>query len=464
MRSIIYLSATELWERFTYYAIAALLVLNLTARPEAGGFGFSDGDAVAAFGLYSAIVYLAALGGGALGDRFLGAVRAVWLGGALILAGDVVLALGKSIEVFSGGLMLVAAGTGLLKPNITALVARAAERDGLPVSSAFTNFYLGINIGGAAGPLLAAPLAHAYGWSAGYAVAAFGMAAGLVTFARISASLDQAPVRGRRPSAALVIAAIGAIALCAWALEVLPARVLVQAAGVMVVAASIAGFMYLQRAAGNAAERAGVLRLGVLFVGSALFFTAAMQAGAALTLFSARFVDRKLLGLEIPAATFQSLYPGLIVIFAPLFAIAWRQLSARGADPSPVFKFGAGMTIGGLGIATAAAGLLLGGSLISPGWLLAIYLCLAVGEILISPIGLGAATLYAPPTQVGFATGLFYLSLALGSLAAGSLGGIFDLGSRAGLVSTFSVVAAVLILAGAAFATLHRAIFKDALS
>jgi len=457
MRLIVLLSATELWERFTYYGMRAMLVLNLVAAPAVGGFGVSDADAAAIYGLVIASIYLAALPGGALADRFLGPVRAVWLGGLAIFVGNVGLALAGNLAAFGVGLGCIAVGVGLLKPNVTALVARAARRDGHSIDGAFTIFYVGINIGGIGGPILAAALQTRYGWGAGYAAAAAGMLVGLAAFSRIAPQLHAAEdVYARPPLWGVLLTALAA-AGAAVAVATTGPTLLVRAAFALVVLTAVVGFVALYRGAADASERTGVVRLGGLFIGATTFWAAGEQAGASLTLFAQRFTDRQLWGAEFPAAWFQALYPAYVVMLAPIFAVAWTRLGRRDADPSAVAKFGCGLVLGAVSLFVAAVGVHGASSAgASPAWLIVTYLLLAVGEILLSPIGLGAATRYAPRDRIGFATGLWFLSLALGGLLAGITGGAFDMNSTSGLAGAFATIAGTLAIAGTVFLVLSR--------
>lgn len=451
------LAATELWERFTYYGLRALLVLNLVAAPSLGGFGLADADASAVYGLFVACVYLAALPGGLVADRYLGPVRAVWLGGAAIAVGNCVLAIAPGFASFAVGLGCVAAGVGLLKPNVTALVARAAGRGRQSLDAAFTVFYVGINIGGIGGPLLTAALSSRMGWGAGYAAAAAGMVLGLAAFSRIAPRLVEPSDVRAAPSSRGIFIAIGIVAIAATAAAVAgPVRL---ARGVLVIVATVAlaGFVVLYRSAEKTTERSGVVRLAGLFVGATAFWAAGEQAGASLTLFALRFTDRDVLGTELPAAWFQALYPAYVVLLAPLFAMLWTRLAQRDADPPAVAKFSVGLLFGAAALGIAAVGVssaAAGGA--SPAWLIMTYLFLALGEILLSPIGLGAATRYAPRGRVGFATGLWFLSLSLGGLLAGLTGDTFSMDTTSGLAAAFTSVAGGLAIAGVVFVFLSR--------
>ena len=189
---VLWLSATELWERFTYYSLRSLLVLHLVAAPVAGGFGLADAEAAAAYGLFAATVYLSALPGGMLADRYLGPVNTIWYAGGAMFVGNLLLAIADGLPLFTIGLALIAVGAGTLKASIVPLVARAARQEGRSLDGVLTVFYVGINIGAIGGPLVAAAFAGRFGWSAGYAVAALGMVLGLAMFSRIAPHLREA--------------------------------------------------------------------------------------------------------------------------------------------------------------------------------------------------------------------------------------------------------------------------------
>ena len=457
MHTIVWLSATELWERFTYYGMRALLVLHLVAAPMTGGFGLGDADAAAIYGLFVAGVYLAALPGGAIADRYVGPINAIWWGGASIAAGNAVLATADSRWMLGSGLALIALGVGLLKPNVTALVARAAAREGRSIDAAFTVFYVGINVGGVGGPLLAAAFSRAFGWGAGYAVAAVGMLIGLAAFSRIAPRLREPRDAVRRPAGRDLLLGSAVLVALAVAVSAITPTLLARIALGAVLVAAVAGFAWLTRIAHSDHERRAVRRLALLFIGATAFWAAGEQAGISLTLFAQRFTDRTVLGLEFPAAWYQSLYPGYVVLFAPLAAWLWVALARRNGDPSAVVKFGFGLLFGAAALFIAAAGASgAGANGASPAWLAATYLFLAIGEILLSPIGLGAATRYAPAGHVGFATGLWFLSLSLGGLLAGVTGGLFDLGTTEGLATALISIGCVLAVVGVVFALTAR--------
>jgi proton-dependent oligopeptide transporter, POT family len=455
-RAVILLAATELWERFTHYGLRALLVLFFIAPVAAGGMGLEDARASSIYGLFVAGVYLCALPGGWLADRYLGPVRAIWLGGALIALGNFSLVFAHSLATFGTGLTVIALGVGLLKANVTALVARAAARESMPPDAAFTLFYIGINIGAVGGPLVSAALAVATGWRGGFAASAAGMLLGLAAFSRVAESFPEGDVLGKaarkRPESLLWVGTGVVAALLALVCWLVPVTVLLRAAIVLVASTALVGFAVLVRVAKAPEERRRVWLMIILFLGATVFWAAEEQAGVSFTLFAERFTDRSVFGRQFPTAWFQSAYPFFVVLCAPFFVWLWAKLARQRREPSNVLKFALGLLTAGaaLCIATCAA-LKAGSGSVGPAWLGVTYLLLAVGEILISPVGLAAGTQLAPAGHVGFSTGLWYLSLSLGGLLAGLMGGLFDFGQSSGLAYAFASVGLALGLAGVGF-------------
>jgi proton-dependent oligopeptide transporter, POT family len=456
-KNVALVTAGELFASFAYFGMRALLVLYLIASPNEGGLGLDDRTALAIYGLFVASVYLAALPGGWIADRVLGAVPAIWLGGLLIVAGNAMLAVPAHRLPFAAGLAAIVAGVGLLKPNITALVAEAAREGTLRPDSTFTIFYVGINVGGSLGPLLSSAVAGRYGWRCGFIVSALGMLIGLAAFSKVTTRLIRGSKNETAPIAWWVLVAFAAAGIT---MLFAPARQLVRFAFAMVLLAAIGGFWVLFRGSHSRIERSNVGALLGLFCGASLFWAADEQAGASLTLLAQRFTNRSMLGVSFPAAWYQSVFPLYVILLAPLFVYLWQTLAKRRLEPSATLKFGMGLALGGAGLAVARwslAGAPLAGA--SPGWLALTYLLIAIGEILVAPGGLAAVTRLSPVGRRGLATGLWYLSLSLGGLIAGMTGGMYDLSTRSGLSATFSSVAILLAAASAAFliVTAYRA-------
>jgi POT family proton-dependent oligopeptide transporter len=448
---------TEMWERLSFYGMRAFLILFLVGAVAQGGLGLDDRTAAAIYGLYVGGTYLACLPGGWLGDRLLGGQRAVLIGGIVITLGHLVLGLAPSTAVFFLGLLVIVIGTGLLKPNATAIVAQLYPESGARRDAGFTIYYVGINVGATLGPLIAGWMALRYGWHAGFVTASVGMAAGVLQYlwgrrllggaglAPTTHSSD-APLTGPPPRAALRWVALGGAALVAvvallWSGAVAIDPVALQALMTnVIIGITILYFAYLLLAAGlTRIERLRVLALVVLFVASVLFWAGYEQTGSSLNLFAERYTDRHLIGWEIPASWFQSLNPIYIVIFGTLFSALWVRLARRHRDPSTAMKFILGLLGMGSGfvVMAAAARLVVGGHMVGMGWLTVTYLLHTWGELCLSPVGLSATSKLVPPRFVGQSLGIFFVSLSVGNLLAGRIAGGFDPSNLAAMPGQF---------------------------
>jgi POT family proton-dependent oligopeptide transporter len=458
---------TEMWERFTYYGMRTILILFLVDAVANGGFGLDDRRATAIYGLYTTATYLMALPGGWLADRLLGAQRAVFWGGALILVGNTVLAMPAGPTLFYLGCLVVVLGVGLLKPNISAIVAQLYPQGGGARDAGFTLFYLGINIGALLGSLVTPWLAQQYGWRAGFAGAAVAMAFGLAQFQLTRRHLGSA---GLRPASTLpaqlaterrywrviagLAAALGAgVGMIALGIVAFDPAAVAQWTAVAIVAVTIAYFGYLLSFAGlDPAERRRVLVVLALFVTSALFWAGFEQAGSSMNLFAERYTDRMVGSFEVPAGWFQAPNALYILLFAPVFSALWVQLGRRNLDPSAPAKFALGMLFLGLGfvVMVGAATVVASGRLAGPQWLLLAYLLHSFGELCLSPVGLSSVTKLAPPRFVGQMMGLWFLATSFGLLLAGLIAGRFDAGDLASMPRQYLEIALVSLLAGAA--------------
>ncbi len=441
-RGLATLFFTEMWERFTYYGMRTVLVLFLVAAVSSGGFGIDDKTATAIYGMYTAGVYLAALPGGWIADRLLGARQAVLFGGIFIALGNGLLAASSAPRGFYLGLIVIIVGVGLLKPNVSAMVADLYPEGGARLDAGFTVFYMGINVGATLGPIVTSAAQDYIGPRAGFGAAGLFMALGVIQYQYTRRHLGDAgkllapePGRERRkPWAQLMIGvAVAVLLIAACASGVIPLDPLRLA---RTITAAIAGvsllyFIYLLFGAGlDAEERRRASVIGVLFIGSALFWAGYEQAGSSLNLFAERYTDRMLGSTHflIPTGWFQSLNPAFIIIFAPLVAWLWVALAKRHLNPSAPAKFAIGLIVMGSGflVMAAAATIVAHGSKVLPTWLFFTYLLHTLGELALSPVGLSYTTKLAPKRLVGQAMGLWFLSLSLGNLLAGLIAGEFD--------------------------------------
>lgn len=447
---------TELWERFSYYGMRALLVLFMVAAVGDGGLGFDDATATAVYGLYTAAVYAVALPGGWIADRLLGAQRAIWYGGIVIMLGHFTLAI-PSVTAFFLGLLLIILGTGLLKPNISAVVGQLYGENDPRRDSGFTLFYMGINLGAAFGPLVCSTLGESdrFGWHYGFAAAGIGMACGLGYFRYSRHRLGDAgrypSNRGTTPAERLALRrawlAVGAVVGTAVALAglVLSGAIVVDAvtlasyatAVIVLYAGAYIGWLVLFGGL-TPVERGRVLAIFILSMAAAMFWSGFEQAGSTLNLFAERYTNRVVGTFQIPAGWFQSLNAVFIVVLAPVFAGVWVALAARGREPSTPAKFAIGLGTLALGFAVMipAATLVAGGEQVLPTWLITTYLLHTLGELTLSPVGLSVTTKLAPQRYVGQMMGIWFLTSALGNLLAGLTAGRFDpdaLGDMPGL-------------------------------
>jgi len=440
-RGLATLFMTEMWERFSYYGMRALLVLFMVAAIEDGGLGLSDQTATAIYGLYTAAVFLGSLPGGWIGDRLMGAQRAVWIGGFVIMCGHFILAIPND-SIFFLGLIVIVLGTGLLKPNITAIVGELYERDDPRRDSGFTLFYMGINLGAALGPLACGWLAL-QNWHYGFAAAGVGMFFGLIQFRRTRHYLGGAgrePDSSVRPSERFRRRAWLAIGACVALIGCLlvaglsgwlqyDAIRLAQGGTYAIVAVAIAYFVYIFGFSGlTRAERGRLMVIVVLISAATVFWVGSEQAGSSLNLFAQRYTIREFGGFEIPASWFQSLNPAFIILLGPLYSMLWIALARRHLDPSSPLKLGIGLVILGLAfvVMIGAAALVASGQQVLPAWLIFTYLLLTMGELALSPVGMSALTRLAPRRMVGQMMGVWFLSLSLGSILAGLFAGEFS--------------------------------------
>ncbi|HJU89954.1 MAG TPA: peptide MFS transporter [Gemmatimonadaceae bacterium] len=436
---------TEMWERFSFYGIRPLLILFMTAAILDGGFGFERPVAGAIVGIYTASVYLASLPGGWIADRWLGLRKAIWVGGIFIALGHLSIGLSAIFaqKAFFLGLILIVMGTGLLKPNISAIVGDLYPEGGSRRDAGFSMFYMGINIGALAAPIITGLLGERVGWHWGFGAAGVGMLFGLIVY-RLRAHETLGPI-GMQPTAGpaeqrrvkmITGIALGAIvALVVLFMSGVVAFNAVAVASRMrdaMLAMALLYFGYLFFFAGLSADekkRVGVIV--VLFLFATIFWSAFEQAPTSLNLFARDFTDRVIFGWEMPVLWVQAVNSLFVILLAPVFAYLWISLGRRGKDPSSPAKFAFGLFFAGLGFLVmvfAANNVISGGEAIrvSLWWLTISYILQTIGELALSPVGLSSMTKLAPRRFVGQMMGVWFLASALGNLIAGLVGGHVD--------------------------------------
>jgi POT family proton-dependent oligopeptide transporter len=465
-RGLATLFFTEMWERFSYYGMRALLIYYMTHKIAEGGLGFGDATAGAVYGVYTSMVYLMCLGGGWVADRIMGQRRAVLVGCVLISLGEFCLVV-PSDTSFYCGLVLLVMGTGMLKGNVSTIVGQLyAPGDGRR-DSGFSIFYMGINLGALISPLICGYIGDRYGWRMGFGVAGVGMLAGMIQYIWGSRYLGSAGLhpastgdpeldRRQKKSAALAVGVgLGLFAvlagLAATGAIVLTPTTISNAVGWGLVAISIAVFSWLIFGRGwSPEERKRSAAVLVLFIAAVLFWGSFEQAGSTLSLFADRSTDRHILGWVFPAAWFQNVEPVFVVALAPVFAWLWLALSRRKAEPSSPAKFTIALLLAGAAFAimVPAAKMSSGGAQVAIWWLNATYLLQALGELCLSPVGLSAMSKLAPVRAAGFMMGIWFLATSLGNWLAGEAATLYSsmpLPTLFGTVAAFTLAAAVLL-------------------
>lgn len=433
---------TEMWERFSYYGMRAILVLYMVATVDRGGLGLDDVTATAIYGLYTMFVYLLALPGGWLADNFLGQRKAIWYGGIIIAAGHFSMAIPSNVSFFIG-LMLIVIGTGLLKPNISTIVGGLYdENDPARRDAGFSIFYMGINIGAFLAPLIVGFLGEKVDWHLGFGMAGIGMVFGLIQFRRTESRLSDVgihPPVQHTPSMmgkirmGVIVAALAAVALVAVVATgavVINPLAIAQGSAYIILTLVTAFFAYVIFFGGlDAAEIKRVVVIAFLFLAAAMFWSGFEQAGSSLNLFAERYTNREMFGWLMPTSWFQSINSMFIIVLAPVFGWLWVALSRAKIEVSMPFKFGLGLIQLGLGffVLVFAANIALANSMgAGPGWLVLTYLLHTMGELCLSPVGLSSITKLSPKKFLGQMMGIWFMAAALGNLIAGLLAGRFS--------------------------------------
>ncbi len=486
---------TEMWERFSYYGMRAILFLYMTAEVRNGGLGWSEKDAGPIFGLYAASVYFLPLIGGWIADRFIGAKRATLIGGIIIMFGHFALAV-PTLTFFYIGLVLVAVGTGFLKSNISAMVGHLYSKDDIRRDAGFSIFYMGINLGAFISPLVCGYLAQNEGfkqlisgwginpessWHFGFAAAGVGMLFGIIQYllgARNLKGVGEAPASSltsdkadnQMSSAYLiqmaVIAGAAAAAIIVVALTYDLSTAIKYAVIPVVVIAGLAAVIVTgmqDKLTRDDWKRIGVIM--VLFTFSTIFWMGFEQASTSLNAFADKLTITRIGGWNFEPSYLQSVNPIMIIIFAPIFGWIWLFLGKR--QPSDAIKFAIGLFFGGLGfVVVALASSMLGAnpeaveaSKVTFWWLVLVYFCHTIGELCLSPVGLSSMTKLAPSKMVSLMLGVWFLSISLGNYIAGQIAGEF-VADSAVLTGIFTKVAVIMIGAGVLLAVLSPFIKK----
>jgi POT family proton-dependent oligopeptide transporter len=419
-RGLMTLFFVEMWERFSFYGMRALLILYMTLPVANGGLGFSVAKGGLIYSVYTFSVYALGLPGGWFADRFIGYRRAVLIGGVLLALGHFSLAFPGEAYFFAG-LVLIAVGTGLLKTNATSIVGLLYDKNDIARrDSGYTIYYLGINLGAMLAPLVTGFMAQSdtfgawlksagirpeMGWHFAFGAAGVSMVLGLIQYLIMQRSLGDVGVLPRGGAARDKAVPTPPLSPADW-------------------------------------KRIGVICILILF--ATLFWATFEQAGTTLNLFADRLTANTLFGFEFPSTWFQSVNSAFILILGSVMAAMWVRLGRR--NPSSPVKFALALFLvgGGMALLIPASQIAAGGVKVSPMWLIGTYFIHTVGELCLSPIGQSLTSRIAPARVQGLMMGAWFMSLAFGNLIAGNVGGLFDTIS---LTTIFLTIFAITTLA-----------------
>lgn len=468
-RGLATLFMTEMWERFSYYGMRALLVLYLVSGgadaatgSQGGGLAFTMATATAIYSVYVAMVYLMAMPGGWFGDRVWGARKTVTIASFVIMAGHVSLAI-PGQAMFFVGLILVAVGSGLLKANISTMVGHLYDgpddprRDG-----GFTLFYVGINLGAFVAPLAIGSVGETWNWHLGFLLAAVGMGLGLAQFLLGSKHLDAKssvvpnPLSAQERKAVITKVLIGAgiVAVFYGAVAALGmytlnwALVPITVAGLAIPVAVLLKIKRDRDLSGT--EQSKMTAYIWFFVAAAAFWMIYDQGGSTLSLFADSKTADTVFGLGFPATWYQSLNPLFVMSLAPVFAWLWVWLARKNQEPNTIVKFAMGLVLIGASFFVFIVPMNMAGdgTKVSPMWLVSIYMIQTIGELCLSPVGLSVTTKMAPQKYASQMMGVWFLAVTAGDCVTGllSLGGV-DLNGTGviALEATAAVVAGLAI-------------------
>jgi POT family proton-dependent oligopeptide transporter len=411
-RGLATLFFTEMWERFSYYGMRALLMLYMVGSVIQPGLGFPIPKATQIYGLYTMLVYLMGVPGGYIADKYLGHYRAVLLGGIIIACGHFTMAV-PGIPFFYTGLGLIILGTGLLKPNVSTIVGTLYTRDDPRRDAGFSLFYMGINLGAFIAPLVTAWLGQKINWHIGFAAAGVGMVFGIIQY-----------VYGRK-----YLVAVSDLKT--------PQTKAVESA------AQLPSQSFTKQEWGR------ITAALILTLFALIFWAGFEQAGSSLTLFADRATRLTVLHFNYPSGWFQSVEPLFVIIFSPIFAWIWLSMSKRGKEPSSPAKFTFSLfflSLSFLLIVPAAKFYETHSVRVSPMWLIGLYFLQMLGELCLSPVGLSMVTKLSPPRIVGFMMGFWFFATAMGNYVAGWVAGLVGHRSYSEVFMIAFVTAAVVTL------------------
>lgn len=453
----------EMWERFSFYGMQGILLIYLYYSATQGGLGMNEGVAAGIVGAYGGFVYLSTIVGAWLADRVLGSERVLFFSAIVIMAGHIALAILPGFVGVGVGLVLVAFGSGGLKANATSVVGTLYSADDPRRDAGFSLFYLGINLGAFIGPLLTGLLQSTMGFHWGFGAAAAGMALGLIQYSFGRRNLPEVVHHVPNPLPkskyplwiAIVVGAVAVVAILVLT-GVIRAENLSEVVIIVVLVAAIAYFVVILSSRRiQSDERSRVVAFIPLFIASVAFWSLYQQQFTVLTIYADQKLDRTLFGWEMPVPWVLSINPVFIIVLSGVFAVIWTKLGSR--QPSTPVKFALGTMVMG------AAFLLFlpfarGGANSTPMLaMIGILFAFTVAELLLSPVGLSAATKLAPQAFTTQMVALFFLSISLGSAISGWLAQFYDVHNE---TPYFLTLGAIAIVIGICLAVAARPVLK----
>lgn len=445
--------SVELWERFSFYGMQAVMAYYLYYAVAEGGLGFPEESATSVIGAYGGLVYLAAVVGAWVADRLLGAERTLFFSAVGVMAGHLALAVLPGVTGVAVGLVLVALGSGGVKTAATTVVGSLYDRNDPRADAGFSIFYMGVNIGALVGPLLTGLTQELAGFHWAFGLAAIGMAVGLTiyTLGRRGLPATAAVVPNPLPAGGWVrpaLVAVAAVVLVAvgFATGILSAATLSTSVAVVVALIAIAIFaILLSSPKVDGDERSRVRAFIPMWLGSVVFWSLFQQQFTVVTLYSDTRLNRNLFGWEMPIAWVNSIQPFWVILLAPLFALLWTKLGDRAPSTAVKFALGAGV----MGVAFLLFLPWAGGGVNTTPVLaiVVILLVFTLAELNLSPVGLSLSTRVGPAAFRNLTVALFYLSVSLGSALSGTLAGFYSPETEA---AYFGIIGAAAIVLGLA--------------
>ena len=439
---------TEMWERFSYYGMRALLVLYLV-----NSLNYSESDALHIYAVYTGLVYLTPLIGGYLADRFLGTQKSIFIGGVTMMIGHFLMAFPDYLYLAIGMLII---GNGYFKPNISSLLGRLYKSDDLRRDSGFSIFYVGINLGAFLAPLIVGYVGETINWHYGFAIAGFGMLAGLIQFYFGQSKIikEDTSLQSKKLKSAdwLLITIISVINIPLILLILQVNQVLNNFFFEILLAVIVIIFSYIftrkKQLVSAKEDLKKIIYIGVLSIFVIFFWVGFEQAGGSLTLFANNSVDRNFLGFIIPASFFQSINPLIIILIGPMIANFWLRVDRSKNNINTPQKMGLGLLLlaGGFFLITLVNNA--SDTSISLWWLVGVYFLHTLGELCLSPIGLSMVSKVSPKKIASLMMGFWFLSSAVANFMAGKLPGILESNNLDlfTFLTVTSVVAGLLLL------------------